>query len=145
MAASADHYVYSLVSCASPGKGYIGYTNQAPERRLAQHNGELAGGARPTLLHRPWMLQAVVGPFPTKAAALQFEHGWAYPRVHSPWIQRVRTAKGFWPARSAYAKLLSRTKSLQRNSASSFNLSVLDIMLNDIEYWAALGLVAAFP
>jgi predicted GIY-YIG superfamily endonuclease len=39
---------------------YVGYTN-APPRRLRQHNGEIAGGARYTSRHgRAWSIVAVV-------------------------------------------------------------------------------------
>ena len=122
-----DHYVYSLHSLSSPGKAYIGYTTKNPSVRLQQHNGELCGGARPTKLHRPWALQSTVGPFPTKAAALQFEHGWTYPRTRA--LGFVRTKKGFWPAKSAYATLLARTRNMSRGSSSKWNLEVLDVML----------------
>lgn len=65
--------VYCLQSEARPAKTYVGVTNDAA-RRLRQHNGELAGGARSTRGHRPWKhLWRVTGL--TQREALQLE--WA--------------------------------------------------------------------
>jgi putative endonuclease len=44
-----------------------------PERRLEQHNGHLAGGARSTRAGRPWSLGAVYGPYPSRAEAQRLE------------------------------------------------------------------------
>lgn len=54
---SATWHVY-LVECAD-GTLYCGVTTD-PARRLAQHNGELAGGARYTRARRPVRLLAAV-------------------------------------------------------------------------------------
>ena len=47
---------------------YVGVTTDV-WRRLAQHNGERAGGARATRAGRPWALVARYGPYPDRGAA----------------------------------------------------------------------------
>lgn len=63
--------VYVLVS-RTRGT-YVGISTDA-ERRLAQHNGARAGGARTTRAGRPWKLAAVYGPFRTRSEALSVEY-----------------------------------------------------------------------
>lgn len=63
-------YVYVLVSAA--GRTYVGTSNDV-ERRLRQHNGELAGGARTTRASRPWLIGRVVGPFASRGDAVRCE------------------------------------------------------------------------
>ena len=53
---------------ASSGRTYVGITTEL-ERRLAQHNGELPGGAKATRGHRPWALDRHWGPFTRSEAA----------------------------------------------------------------------------
>lgn len=55
-------------------KTYIGITPDL-DRRLRQHNGELAGGANATHGHR-WERRCHVRGFPDHTAALQFEWRW---------------------------------------------------------------------
>jgi len=64
----APWYCYLLLA---PGRTYVGATNNLP-RRLRQHRGELAGGAKYTTRHGPWRLgaYALVG---QKSPALRFE------------------------------------------------------------------------
>jgi len=70
-------FVYVLVS-RSPllrkplGRTYVGTTTDV-DRRLRQHNGELAGGARSTRAGRPWVVGRVLGPFAGRGAALRIE------------------------------------------------------------------------
>ena len=52
----------------------------SPSKRLRQHNGELAGGARRTRGICDWRFQCVVSGFRTWQEALQFE--WAF-KYHS--------------------------------------------------------------
>ncbi len=62
--------MYVLVS--DRGRTYVGITTD-PERRVAQHNGALRGGARTTRAGRPWRLGALYGPFPDRGSALRAE------------------------------------------------------------------------
>ena len=64
--------VYVLVS-ESTGETYVGVTN-ALERRVAQHNGDRAGGARSTRRGRPWVVAVTYGPFATRGEAQAVEH-----------------------------------------------------------------------
>ena len=67
--AAPSWWCYILVGAG--GRTYVGATT-CLERRLRQHNGGLAGGARATRRHRPWALCCTMGPL-TKRAALQLE------------------------------------------------------------------------
>ncbi len=62
------HYVYLIESTATPGKRYVGYTDDL-RQRAADHN---AGKNRSTEPYRPWRLQGYLA-FSTKAKALAFE------------------------------------------------------------------------
>ena len=64
-------YVYVLVSAR--GRTYVGVALDV-ERRLRQHNGVIAGGARATRAGRPWRVGQVVGPVPSRARAQSLEH-----------------------------------------------------------------------
>jgi len=57
---------------------YVGYSLD-PWRRLRQHNGELASGARRTLFQRPWQVVLLLRGFRSKSEALQFEWAWQHP------------------------------------------------------------------
>jgi predicted GIY-YIG superfamily endonuclease len=65
-------HVYVLVS-ADGGRTYVGVTSDLA-RRLAQHNGELPGGAKSTRAGRPWTIGATFGPFPSRGQAQAAEH-----------------------------------------------------------------------
>lgn len=71
--------VYCLKSAASPGKTYVGCTNNFV-RRLRQHNGSISGGARFTKQNRPWVPVFVVAGL-TKREALQLEWAIKHRRV----------------------------------------------------------------
>ena len=63
-------------------KTYVGATNN-PNRRLRQHNGEIAGGAVAT--HgRSWKRIALVGGFDDDRSALRFEWRWKYLTRQAP-------------------------------------------------------------
>ncbi|MBK9031978.1 MAG: GIY-YIG nuclease family protein [Myxococcales bacterium] len=59
-------FVYVLVS--GRGRTYVGITTDVG-RRLRQHNGELAGGARATRAHRPWHVGRLLGPIASRGGA----------------------------------------------------------------------------
>jgi len=56
--ANQETFVYILQSTVEARKSYVGVTNSLP-RRLRQHNGQLAGGARFTRAARPWRFHAI--------------------------------------------------------------------------------------
>ena len=66
-------YCYCLLR-ADGRQTYIGATVD-PERRLKQHQGELAGGARATA-GKEWQRVCVVSGFPSWKDALKFEWRW---------------------------------------------------------------------
>lgn len=71
------------------GKTYVGATVN-PDRRLRQHNGELAGGARATA-GRVWTRRFLVGGFADERAALRFEWRWKWLTRQAPgdtWLER---------------------------------------------------------
>ena len=59
---------------------YVGKTNDIG-RRLRQHNGELAGGARTTRGQGPWALVWTLDGFVNERDALQFEYRLHHPRT----------------------------------------------------------------
>jgi len=73
-----SYCVYYLRSQVSP-KTYVGYSID-PFHRLDQHNHFIAGGAKKTLIGRPWTIVCIVSGFPTSRAALQFEWKWHHIR-----------------------------------------------------------------
>lgn len=56
--ATEKTFVYILASCSSPGRSYVGVTNNFT-RRIAQHQGEIAGGAKYTSMYKPWRLHVM--------------------------------------------------------------------------------------
>ena len=54
---------------------YIGITNDL-NRRLLQHNGQLAGGAKSTRRYKTWEYHTVVAGFLDKNSAARFEYLW---------------------------------------------------------------------
>ena len=63
---------YVLLS-DSAERSYVGITNDL-DRRVAQHNGELPGGAKSTRAGRPWSVAIKHGPYATRSEALQVEY-----------------------------------------------------------------------
>lgn len=72
-------YCYALISNCKRYT-YIGKTNDL-RRRLRQHNGEIAGGARYTRKGRPWTHLLYVEGFETNSQALCFEWRWKRRRA----------------------------------------------------------------
>ena len=66
----AKYFVYLLKSEVS-NRTYIGYTVDV-SRRLFQHNGKLAGGAKKTKQKRPWRVVMFVS-FEFERTAMQYE------------------------------------------------------------------------
>ncbi|MBL4683192.1 MAG: TfoX/Sxy family protein [Nannocystaceae bacterium] len=54
-------------------KTYVGVTCDV-ERRLAQHNGALPGGAKATRAGRPWQVVRTYGPFANRGEAMSAEY-----------------------------------------------------------------------
>ena len=71
---AAEWKCYLLATRSGSEKTYVGVTPDL-DRRLRQHNGELAGGARATT-GRIWERICHVRGFPDHRAALQFEWRW---------------------------------------------------------------------
>jgi putative endonuclease len=69
-----DHAIWWLYLLrSSTGRSYVGISNDL-DRRIAQHNGELTGGAKSTRAGRPWQIVRRWGPFAhDRAARLEFE------------------------------------------------------------------------
>ena len=68
-------WVVYLLESRGAASTYVGITNHLT-RRLAQHNGRVAGGARSTRARRPWHLVKIHGPFETRAEAQRVERAW---------------------------------------------------------------------
>jgi predicted GIY-YIG superfamily endonuclease len=136
-----EHFCYLLRSASTKDKAYIGYTI-APPKRLLQHNGVLAGGAKPTQRHRPWELVAVVGGFRTKRDALCFEYAWQHPRTPLLFMRSVLQRKGLWVGKTAYVMLRRLTLHLPRGSGGiAWHTRVLSIMLG-MPVWENLYICA---
>ena len=70
MSTDKKWWVYVLHS--EKGPYYVGSTTD-PARRIRQHNGELAGGARCTRANRPWHPAALYGPYKNRSEAFKAE------------------------------------------------------------------------
>ena len=69
-------FVYLLSTVDAPIRTYVGATLDI-DRRLRQHNGELAGGARATsMVPGGWYRVCYVSGFENQREALRFEWWW---------------------------------------------------------------------
>ena len=66
-----SHSVYVLKSLTT-NRAYVGYTVDF-QRRLRQHNGEIAGGAKKTSKDKPWTPVCIISGFTDNHCALRFE------------------------------------------------------------------------
>ena len=69
-----DWWVYVLLSKneKSLDHTYVGSTNDL-NRRLRQHNGVIKGGAKSTIIKRPWIIGKVYGPYSSRSEAFKAE------------------------------------------------------------------------
>src|SRR5688572_22926481 len=96
----ADWIVYVLLS-RDERRTYVGVTSDL-DRRIAQHNGELPGGARATRAGRPWRVGAHSETLPTRGEAQRMEAALKRRRGHArltallpaPPAPRARRARG---------------------------------------------------
>jgi len=72
MADAAPAWLVYVLLSKRARRTYVGVTIDA-ERRLAQHNGELPGGAKATRAGRPWRLGALFGPYDSRGEAQRIE------------------------------------------------------------------------
>ena len=136
---------YLLQSEPSPMRGYVGYTLDT-DTRIRQHNGALAGGARPTQKHRPWRYVAVVSDFPSSTEAKRFKHAWQQPRTPRVHMAPILRYRGLLSAGSAaaYSTLRGLTKDLHKDADGIvWNLRVLAVMLS-MELWRSMPLMVQF-
>jgi len=116
-------YLLRSMNQANPYSNYIGFTVN-PTRRIRQHNGEIAAGAKRTAKCRPWEFVCVVYGFPSKHAALQFEWHWQHPRDS----KKLRAA-------------LRATPALGRSSGTKSKLKLCAALLGEPPFSSqALGL-----
>jgi len=83
-------YVLRSLSSTHSRKTYVGCTKDR-FRRLRQHNGEIQGGAKRTIVGRPWEMVCYFHGFPDKRTAYQLEYA-----IHHSGMKKttVRTRKG---------------------------------------------------
>jgi predicted GIY-YIG superfamily endonuclease len=76
---SKEHMCYIILSL-SKKRVYIGYTVDFT-RRLRQHNGEIVGGAKKTVVGRPWTPICTIHGFIDASMALRFEYRLQHPSI----------------------------------------------------------------
>lgn len=109
-----------MLASTDGARTYVGATVN-PARRLRQHNGELAGGARATK-GRQWTRVYLIGGFAEERAALRFEWRWKWLTRQAPgdsWQERRAHALSLLLADFPWATVLEPV------SESSTDASVL--------------------
>jgi len=102
-------YVYILQSLSKTDKFYVGWTID-PAKRLREHQGEIKGGAKKTIRHRPWKMIACVTGDPSW---LTYSYGQMLE-----WTVRI-SAK--WKYRAEKSQDRS-TKKPKRSASNFYNL-----------------------
>jgi predicted GIY-YIG superfamily endonuclease len=111
-----------LLSNADGSKAYFGFTTNGVFYRLSQHNGDVAGGARPTRLGRPWRVVLWVKGFSSKMHALAFENVCQKPSTPPGNMFTERKMKGLLGFRRMFAA--ARALRLRRGSAGAVQYAV---------------------
>ncbi|KAH8974919.1 hypothetical protein BDL97_01G128000 [Sphagnum fallax] len=108
-------WAYLLLS-ANSRKTYVGVSSNVV-RRLRQHNGELAGGAKAARAGRPWHLACTVGSFSSRSQACQFEWRWKKYSKSSPRGMDKAVVAGDLPLSAPPQKLVELPVILRRWTA----------------------------
>jgi predicted GIY-YIG superfamily endonuclease len=111
-----------LLSSADGSKAYFGFTTNGVFYRLSQHNGDVAGGARPTRLGRPWRVVLWVRGFSSKMHALAFENVCQKPSTPPGIMFMERKMKGLLGFRRMFAA--ARALRLRRGNAGAVEYAV---------------------
>ena len=119
-----------LLSNADGSKAYFGFTTNGVFYRLSQHNGDVAGGARPTRLGRPWRVVLWVKGFSSKMHALAFENVCQKPSTPPGNMFTERKMKGLLGFRRMFAA--ARALRLRRGNAGAQ-------VGSGLQYWRNLG------
>jgi structure-specific endonuclease subunit SLX1 len=98
-------YLVGSLNPAMKGRSYVGFTVN-PERRIRQHNGVLAAGARYTRRLRPCEMVLLVHGFPSKVQAMQFEWAWQKPALS----RAVREAAARLKVSDRSSSLVNKTR-----------------------------------
>jgi predicted GIY-YIG superfamily endonuclease len=111
-----------LLSNADGSKAYFGFTTNGVFYRLAQHNGDAPGGAKPTRLGRPWRVVLWVRGFSSKMHALAFENVCQKPSTPPGNMLAERKMKGLLGFRRMFAA--ARALGLRRGNAGAVQYAV---------------------
>ena len=117
------YYVYILQDCDS-NRTYVGFTVDI-NRRLKQHNGLLAGGAKYTRTSKKWIIAAYLTGFPDNISALQCE--W---RLKNPFGPKKRGKSGIIGRLNALKYILDLDKFTSKSTILTKDIE-LSLHLND--------------